>query len=83
MSLFTKLAMVAIMSSNTPQDISKAWQTKLACEDETMVHEAYLSGLTGKLVKKAATRDDTYILASEMGKELGINILYNMKRGIN
>ena len=81
--MFDKLAMFVMLASETPMDEHKAWQTKTACESTEALDQAFLSGFYGGLNIKEASDAETYILASELGMELGVNMLYNMKRAIS
>ena len=77
--MFTKLAMVILLASETPVEATKTWQSKVACEKQEGLNEAFISGFYDAMLGKTACENAAYILGSELGKELSINILYNMK----
>jgi hypothetical protein len=78
---FNKLALCLMLAYDTPVG-DRAWQTKTACESPQGLDEAFLAGFYGGMLPKQASDNETYILGSELGKELGINILYNMKESL-
>lgn len=80
--MFDKLALFVMLASETPAEAARAWQTKTACELSGGLDEAFLAGFYDRMLNKQASDNQLYILGSEMGKELGVNILYNIKRSI-
>lgn len=79
--MFEQLARFAIMASETPVDEARAWQTKTASQSSEGMDQAFLAGFYDEMLKEASDAE-TYILGSELGKELGINMLYNIKHSI-
>lgn len=80
--MFEQLALLTILASETPVDEARAWQTKTACESPEGLDQAFLAGFFDRMLPKQASSSETYILGSELGKELGLNMLYNIKRAI-
>ena len=80
--LFRDLSLMVILASETPSDPCKAWQSKTACEKTEGIDQAFLQGFYDHFLNKEASVTEVYVLGSELGKELGINMLYNMKRGV-
>ena len=78
--MFDRLAELILLASETPAD-GKLWQTKVACDNPEVLEEAFLAGFYDGISKEASDTE-VYMLASELGTELGINLLYNMNAAL-
>lgn len=78
MDVFKELAVVAAMAYDTPSETYKDWNTKVACEHQVGIAAPYLEGFVQGVTKEASSTE-TYIYGSELGKEIGLNMLYNIK----
>jgi len=73
--MFDRLATIIILAAETPEEDTKYWQTKTACDKFDT--NAYLSGFKKVFIKEASC--DTYVASSELGVCLGSMLLDGVK----
>lgn len=74
--MFTSLAAVALMASETPAE-KKLWNTKVASDSADA--RCFIDGFTSYFIKEAEDRDNLYETSSVLGKELGATLLDSIK----
>ena len=73
--MFDRLAGIIMLTADTPDEETKYWQTKVACNQFDA--NAYLAGFKQVFIKEASC--DTYVAASELGVCLGSMLLDGVK----
>lgn len=73
--MFDRLAGIIMLTADTPDEETKYWRTKVACNQFDA--NAYLAGFKQVFIKEASC--DTYVASSELGVYLGAMLLDGIK----
>ena len=78
--MLQKLAELLLHTWETPVEEGRAWRSRLAAGDLSVIKEAYYNGLTDGILGTSV--DEVYISTSRIGEELGMALLNSLKEHV-